>query len=82
MRRPWKRCLLSGEPVRWPDLTLHVSRLTPHALAATLAALEMKGLPVPAPNSGGVVAERLVTRVPETVRARHFLNRITRVRLS
>ncbi len=40
------------------------------ALAATMAALEMKGLPGPAPNSGGVVADRLVTRVPETVRAR------------
>lgn len=56
--------------MRWPDLTLHASRLTPHALAATIAALERKGLPVPAPNSGGVVAERRVTRVPETVRVR------------
>lgn len=39
------------------------------ALAATIAALEAKGFPVPAPNSGGVASGKFVARVPKSVHA-------------
>lgn len=40
------------------------------ALQSTVAALEAKELPVPAPNSGGVASGKFVARVPKTVHAR------------
>jgi antitoxin HicB len=39
------------------------------ALKATIAALEERGLPVPAPNSGGVASGKFVARVPKTIHA-------------
>ena len=39
------------------------------ALLATIAALESKGLPVPAANSGGVASGKFVARVPKTIHA-------------
>lgn len=39
------------------------------ALKATMAALKAKGLPVPAPNGGGVASGKFVARVPKTVHA-------------
>ena len=39
------------------------------ALAATIAALEAKGLAVPAPNGGGVASGKFVARVPRTIHA-------------
>ena len=39
------------------------------ALAATIAALEAKGLAVPAPNGGGVASGKFVARVPKTIHA-------------
>lgn len=39
------------------------------ALASTIAALEAKGFPVPAPNSGGVASGKFVARVPKTTHA-------------
>lgn len=39
------------------------------ALKATIAALKSKGLPVPAPNGGGVASGKFVARVPKTVHA-------------
>jgi antitoxin HicB len=39
------------------------------ALAATIAALEAKGMPVPAPNGGGVASGKFVARVPKTIHA-------------
>lgn len=56
-------CLSDGETV---DEALANGR---DALAATIAALESKGLPVPAPNSGGVASGKFVARVPKTIHA-------------
>jgi len=39
------------------------------ALTATIAALEAKSFPVPAPNSGGVASGKFVARVPKTIHA-------------
>jgi len=39
------------------------------ALNATMAALEAKNFPVPAPNSGGVASGKFVARVPKTIHA-------------
>lgn len=39
------------------------------ALRATIAALEAKKLPVPAPNGGGAMSGKFVTHVPKTVHA-------------
>ena len=39
------------------------------ALKATIAALKVKKLTVPAPNSGGVASGKFVARVPKTVHA-------------
>lgn len=39
------------------------------ALTGTIAALEAKGLAVPAPNSGGVASGKFVARVPKTIHA-------------
>lgn len=40
------------------------------ALKSTIAALKEKGLPIPAPNSGGVASGKFVARVPKTIHAR------------
>jgi antitoxin HicB len=40
------------------------------ALKATVAALKARGLPVPAPNSGGAASGKFVARVPKTIHAR------------
>ena len=39
------------------------------ALAATIAALQAKGLPVPAPNGGSSASGKFVARVPKTIHA-------------
>lgn len=39
------------------------------ALEETIAALEAKGFPVPAPNSGGIASGKFVARVPKTIHA-------------
>ncbi len=39
------------------------------ALQATIATLQAKSLPVPAPNSGGVASGKFVARVPKTIHA-------------
>jgi antitoxin HicB len=39
------------------------------ALAETIAALEAKGFPVPAPNGGGVASGKFVARVPKSLHA-------------
>ena len=39
------------------------------ALQATITALESKGLPVAAANSGGVASGKFVARVPKTIHA-------------
>ena len=39
------------------------------ALAATIATLEAKGFPIPAPNSGGVASGKFVARVPKSLHA-------------
>ena len=39
------------------------------ALKATIAALQSKGLPVPAANSGGIASGKFVARVPKTIHA-------------
>ena len=39
------------------------------ALKSTIAALKSKGLPIPAPNGGGVASGKFVSRVPKTVNA-------------
>ena len=41
----------------------------PDALKATIAALEAKAMPVPAPNGGGVASGKFVARVPKTIHA-------------
>jgi antitoxin HicB len=56
-------CLSDGETV---EEALANGR---DALAATIAALESKGMPVPAPNSGGVASGKFVARVPKTLHA-------------
>ena len=39
------------------------------ALQATIAALQTKGVPVPAANSGGIASGKFVARVPKSVHA-------------
>jgi antitoxin HicB len=56
-------CISDGETI---DEALANGR---DALAATIAALEERSLPVPAPNSGGVASGKFVTRVPKSVHA-------------
>lgn len=56
-------CLSDGETV---EEALANGR---EALVATIAALESKGLPVPAPNSGGVASGKFIARVPKTIHA-------------
>ena len=56
-------CISDGETV---DEALANGR---DALKSTVTALKAKGLPVPAPNGGGVASGKLVARVPKTVHA-------------
>ena len=56
-------CISDGETV---EETITNGR---DALAATMAALEAKGFPVPAPNSGGVASGKFVARVPKSIHA-------------
>ena len=39
------------------------------ALKQTIATLKAKGVPVPAPNGGGVASGKFVARVPKTIHA-------------
>ena len=39
-------------------------------MTATIDALKVRALPVPAPNSGGVASGKFIARVPKTVHAR------------
>lgn len=56
-------CLADGETV---EEALANGR---DALLATIAALEERSLPVPAPNSGGVASGKFVARVPKSIHA-------------
>lgn len=56
-------CISDGETIAQTITNGHA------ALADTIAALEARGFPVPAPNSGGVVSGKFVTRVPKTTHA-------------
>lgn len=56
-------CLADGDTV---DEALANAR---EALIATVAALEERNLPVPAPNSGGVASGKFVARVPKSIHA-------------
>ena len=56
-------CISDGETV---DEALANGR---DALKSTVTALKAKGLPVPAPNGGGVASGKFVARVPKTVHA-------------
>lgn len=59
----FSECISDGETV---EQTIANGR---DALAATIAALEAKGFPVPAPNRGGVASGKFIARVPKTVHA-------------
>lgn len=76
--RPLSRSEGGGFLVSYPDFsecisdgeTIEEAVANGHdALAATIAALESKGLPVPAPNGGGVASGKFVARVPKSVHA-------------
>ena len=56
-------CISDGETIEEALANGH------DALKATIAALKAKKLPVPSPNSGGVVSGKFVARVPKTVHA-------------
>ena len=60
----FSECVSDGETV---EETLANGK---DALKTTIAALKAKGLPVPAPNSGGVASGKFVARVPKTIHAR------------
>ena len=59
----FSECISDGETVEEAITNGH------DALASTIAALEAKGFPVPAPNSGGVASGKFVARVPKTTHA-------------
>ena len=59
----FSECISDGETV---EEALKSGR---DALKATIAALKSKGLPVPAPNGGGMASGKFVARVPKTVHA-------------
>ena len=59
----FSECISDGETVKEAIANGH------DALKATIAALDAKGLPVPAPNSGGVASGKFVARVPKTIHA-------------
>ena len=59
----FSECISDGETVEEAIANGH------DALKATIAALRAKGLPVPAPNSGGVASGKFVARVPKTIHA-------------
>ena len=56
-------CISDGETVAEAIANGH------DALVGTICALEAKGFPVPAPNSGGVASGKFVARVPKTIHA-------------
>ncbi len=59
----FSECVSDGET---PEEAIANGR---EALMETIAALEEKGLPVPAPNSGGIASGKFMTRVPRSVHA-------------
>lgn len=59
----FSECISDGETVE--EAIAHGRE----ALAETIEALEHKGLPVPAPNSGGVASGKFIARVPKSVHA-------------
>lgn len=59
----FSECISDGETVEEAITNGH------DALVATITALEAKGFPVPAPNSGGVASGKFVARVPKTIHA-------------
>jgi len=59
----FSECISDGETVEEAIANGH------DALASTIAALEAKGFPVPAPNGGGVASGKFVARVPKTIHA-------------
>jgi antitoxin HicB len=59
----FSECISDGESVEQAIANGH------DALNATIAALEARNFPVPAPNSGGVASGKFVARVPKTIHA-------------
>jgi len=59
----FSECVSDGESVE------EAIRNGADALQATITALEGKGFPVPAPNSGGMASGKFVARVPKTIHA-------------
>ncbi|MBY0454333.1 MAG: type II toxin-antitoxin system HicB family antitoxin [Burkholderiaceae bacterium] len=59
----FSECISDGETIDEAITNGH------DALASTIAALEAKGFPVPAPNGGGVASGKFVARVPKTTHA-------------
>ncbi|HAL38550.1 MAG TPA: toxin-antitoxin system HicB family antitoxin [Polaromonas sp.] len=59
----FSECISDGETIEEAIANGH------DALKATIAALEANGLPVPAPNGGGVASGKFVARVPKTIHA-------------
>lgn len=59
----FSECISDGETVEEVIANGH------DALSVTIATLEAKGFPVPAPNSGGVASGKFVARVPKTIHA-------------
>ena len=56
-------CIADGETL---DETLHNGR---EALRAVIEALQEQGMPVPAPNSGGIASGKFIARVPKSIHA-------------
>ena len=59
----FSECISDGETVE------EAFRNGQAALGETIAALNEKALPIPAPNSGGVASGKFVARVPKTIHA-------------
>ncbi len=59
----FSECISDGETVEEAIANGH------DALKATIAVLEAKGFPVPAPNGGGVASGKFVARVPKMIHA-------------
>ena len=59
----FSECISDGETVE------EAFRNGQAVLEETIAALSVKALPIPAPNSGGIASGKFVVRVPKTIHA-------------
>jgi antitoxin HicB len=62
----FSECIADGETVAEAIANGH------DALTETIAALEAKGFPVPAPNGGGVASGKFVARMPKSLHAQRI----------